>query len=334
MSERRFSRCTREIAFSCERGQIEFEDRFGRVSPVGQGSPEGSAQEFDERPETDEKAALSCVHAHLLEVHPHKRKQRAKGGVEEEVEGLDGEELLVDGAEEVLQDIALTANLVRGLLRLRIRGGVDDTLGLRIHHRPGGWHLRQSPARRLRVVRRTPIIVILMSIVLHDLSHSLTLARVARETLSRRWSVRNLPPGYLDAGPTSRYVAERGNPSRRYYVGFCRSGRPFDVPFTSLTPTRAPPIISTAEPVLSVLSCQIDVGPYGAAFLPKSINTLLRRRNFCPPPHSCHPHSTDAIPSCLNAISTWVIFSTNTISICPPISLSYNPSPLPPIFLR
>ena len=44
------------------------------ASPIGQGTPERGAQEFNERPETDEKAALTRVHAHLLEIHPHKWK--------------------------------------------------------------------------------------------------------------------------------------------------------------------------------------------------------------------------------------------------------------------
>jgi len=122
------------------------------TSPVGQRAPERGAHEFNERSETDEKAALTCVHAHLLEIYPHKRKQRAKGRVEEKIEGLHGEELLINGAEEILQDIALTANLVCGFFRLGVHGRIDLTLGLRIHLRPDAWHLGENSARRLGVV--------------------------------------------------------------------------------------------------------------------------------------------------------------------------------------
>lgn len=129
------------IIFRCVKIMHGYIEETNTVSPVGQGAPERGAQEFNEWPETNEKAALARVHAHLLEVHPHKRKQGAKGRVEEEVEGLHGEELLVDGAKEVLQNVALAANLVRGLLRLGVHGGIDLTLGLRIHDRPDARHL-------------------------------------------------------------------------------------------------------------------------------------------------------------------------------------------------
>lgn len=151
------------------------------ASPVGQRAPERGAQEFDERPEADEKAALTRVHAHLLEIHPHEWEQGAEGRVEEEVEGLHGEEFLVDGAEEILQDVALTANLVRGLLRLGVHSGIDLTLGLRVHHRPGPRHLGENSARLGRVIRHA-VVVILVSIVLHD--SQLAFAR-STETLAR-----------------------------------------------------------------------------------------------------------------------------------------------------
>lgn len=238
--------------------------------PVGQRAPERGAQEFDERPETDEKAALTRVHAHLLEIHPHEREQGAEGRVEEEVEGLHGEELLVDGAEEILQDVALTANLVRGLLRLGVQAGIDLTLGLRVHHRPGRstspW-LGKNPARRLgRIIRHT-IVVILVSIVLHD--SQLAFARNT-ETFGRVY----FPSDWM----------ERATP--RYIRATDRTRRVDPFTFVSLFvgPSRIglTDLYRLSNRCSVLLRGRIDVGLYGAALLPKSINTLLRRRNFYP----------------------------------------------------
>lgn len=153
-----------------------------QILPVGQGPPKRSAEKLNEWPETDEKTTLSSIHTHLLKIYSHKRKQRTKGRVEEEIESLYGEEFLIDGTEEILQDIALTAYFMRGFLRLRIYGGIDLTLGLRIYYRSNARNLRESP-RWLhigRIIRRS-IVVIFVSIVLHDSSYLLSRS----ETLSR-----------------------------------------------------------------------------------------------------------------------------------------------------
>lgn len=164
------------------------------ISPIGQGSPERSAEKFDERPKANEKAALSGVHAHLFKVYTHKREQGAKGRVKEEVEGLDGEELLIDGAEQILQDIAPAANLMGGLLRFGIQVGIDLTLSLRIHYRPDGTRcLRQNSTRLRGCVVRHSIVVILVSIVLHDFSVGLSFAALKRNPDPRPRQTRQAP---------------------------------------------------------------------------------------------------------------------------------------------
>lgn len=52
------------------------------------GAPKWSRQELDKGTHPDENAALSGIHAHLLEVDTHQREERAEGGIEEEIEAL------------------------------------------------------------------------------------------------------------------------------------------------------------------------------------------------------------------------------------------------------
>jgi len=67
--------------------------------PVSQTSPERGGQKLDERTGPDEQTTLAGIHAHLLEVDAHQRKQGPKRRVKEEVERLDCQELLVYGPE-------------------------------------------------------------------------------------------------------------------------------------------------------------------------------------------------------------------------------------------
>lgn len=123
--------------------------------PVGQTSPERGGQKLDERPGPDEQAALAGVHAHLLEVDAHEREQGPEGGIEEEVERLDGEQLLVDGAEYQLDDVRLAAYPVRRVLGLRILFRVHLAQRFRVDARPdarGGQ--RGAPALARHLVRR------------------------------------------------------------------------------------------------------------------------------------------------------------------------------------
>lgn len=123
--------------------------------PVGQTSPERGGQELDERPGPDEQAALAGVHAHLLEVDAHEREQRAERGVEEEVERLDGEQLLVDGTEYQLDDVRLAAYPVRRVLGLRILFRVHLAQRFRVDARPDARRGERGPAAVARhLVRR------------------------------------------------------------------------------------------------------------------------------------------------------------------------------------
>ena len=144
------------------------QSRFS-LSPVSQRTPERRAKELDERSQAHQETALAGVHAHLLEVDSHQGEKGAKGRIEEEVEALHGEHFLIDRAEQVLDHVALAADLVRRLLRLRIQVRIDLSLGLGIDHGPGTWHLRQRSASTIA----GPIIVIFVSIVLHDWSRGL-----------------------------------------------------------------------------------------------------------------------------------------------------------------
>lgn len=65
--------------------------------PVGEAAPEGGRKELYEGPGSDEEAALPRVHTHLLEIDTHQGEEGSECRVKEEVEGLDGKELLVDG---------------------------------------------------------------------------------------------------------------------------------------------------------------------------------------------------------------------------------------------
>lgn len=116
-------------------------------SPVGQTSPKRGGQELDERPGPDEQAALAGVHAHLLEVDAHQREQRAEGRVKEEVERLDGEQLLVDRAEYQLDDVRLAAYLVGRVLGLGIVLRVDLAQGLGVDARPHAGRSQRGPPR-------------------------------------------------------------------------------------------------------------------------------------------------------------------------------------------
>lgn len=92
--------------------------------PVGQSAPERGGKELDERARADEQPTLARVHAHLLEVDAHEREQRAERGVEEKIERLDGEQLLVDGAEYQLDDVRLAADPIGRVFGLWIMLGV------------------------------------------------------------------------------------------------------------------------------------------------------------------------------------------------------------------
>lgn len=110
-------------------------------SPVGQRAPERRAEEFDERSEPHEKAALEGVHPHLLEIDAHQREQGAERRVEEEIERLHREQLLVHGAEQILDHVAFPTYLVRRLLRLGIKVWVDLAVGMGVDHGPRAWNL-------------------------------------------------------------------------------------------------------------------------------------------------------------------------------------------------
>jgi len=88
--------------------------------PVSQTTPKRGGQELDERPGPDEQTTLARVHAHLLEVDAHQRKQGSERRVKEEVERLDGQEFLVDGSEYQFDEIRLASYPVGRVLGLRI----------------------------------------------------------------------------------------------------------------------------------------------------------------------------------------------------------------------
>lgn len=113
--------------------------------PVGQTAPERRGQELDERPGPDEQATLAGVHAHLLEVDAHEREQRAERGVEEEVERLDGQQLLVHRAEYQLDDVRLAADPVRRVLRLRVVFRVHLAQRIGVDARPDAGRGQRGP---------------------------------------------------------------------------------------------------------------------------------------------------------------------------------------------
>lgn len=113
----------------------------GNFSPVSQRAPERRAEEFDERSEPHQKAALAGVHPHLLEIDAHQWEQGAERRVEEEIERLHREQFLVHGAEQVLDHVAFSTDLVRRLLRLGIKAWVDLAVGMGVDHGPHAWHL-------------------------------------------------------------------------------------------------------------------------------------------------------------------------------------------------
>ena len=114
---------------------------ISKFSPVGQRAPERRAEEFDERPEPHEKAALAGVHPHLLEIDAHQGEKGAERRVEEEVERLHREQFLVHGAEQVLDHVAFSTDLVRRLLGLGIKAWIDLAVGMGVDHGPHSRHL-------------------------------------------------------------------------------------------------------------------------------------------------------------------------------------------------
>lgn len=101
--------------------------------PVSQTAPKWRRQKLHKRPGSDEEPTLPRIHAHLLEVHSHQRKQRPESRVEEEIESLDSQQLLVHVPEEKLQDVRLASDLVCGFLGLSVHLRIDLSEGLGIH---------------------------------------------------------------------------------------------------------------------------------------------------------------------------------------------------------
>lgn len=91
-----------------------------KYKPISQRSPKWCREEFNERTSADEKATLSSIHSHLLEVDTHQWKKGAESRIEEEIECFDREEFLVYSSEEQFDDVGTSSDLMSGLLRLRV----------------------------------------------------------------------------------------------------------------------------------------------------------------------------------------------------------------------
>lgn len=123
--------------------------------PIGQTAPERGREELDERPGTDEQTALAGIHAHLLEVDAHQWEQGPECRVEEEIERLDGEQLLVHRPEYQLDQVRLATYPVGRVLWLRIVFRIHLAECFGVHAWPDASRGKRGPSGLARyLVRR------------------------------------------------------------------------------------------------------------------------------------------------------------------------------------